>query len=211
MLSAAGRMRRLIDDLLTFSRVTTQKRPFARLDLERVAREVVSDLEVRIAQAGGTVAIGKLPAVEADLTQMRQLFQNLIANAVKFHRPGVPPVVEVAGELVTQPPADPDADEPVPLCRLSVRDNGIGFDEKYRERIFDVFQRLHGRDEYEGTGVGLAVCRKIAERHGGTITAHGRPGEGATFVVTLPVRRPNPREATVDGYPEQTDHDRDGR
>jgi PAS domain S-box-containing protein len=211
MLSAAGRMRRLIDDLLTFSRVTTQKRPFVRLDLGRVAREVVSDLEVRIAQSGGTVAIGNMPAVEADPTQMRQLFQNLIVNAVKFHRPGVPPVVEVAGELVNHAPADPDTDEPVPVCRLSVRDNGIGFDEKYRDRIFDVFQRLHGRDEYEGTGVGLAICRKIAERHGGAITAHGRPGEGATFVVTLPVRQPNPSEASVDGHPEQTDHDRDGR
>jgi signal transduction histidine kinase len=212
MLSAAARMRRLIDDLLTFSRVTTQKKPYRRLDLGRLVREVVSDLDIRIGQANGTVRIGALPRLDADASQMRQLFQNLIANAVKFHRPGVAPVVDVEGELVHRSAPDPDADEPVPMCRIVVRDNGIGFDEKYRDRIFNVFQRLHGRDEYEGTGVGLAICRKIAERHGGTITAHSREGEGTTFVVTLPARHANPREATTDDdQPEQTDHDLDGR
>ncbi len=212
MLAAAGRMRRLIDDLLTFSRVTTQRRPYKRLDLERLVREVVSDLEVRITQAGGTVHVGPLPDLDADPSQMRQLFQNLIANAVKFHRPGVPPVVTVEGEPFTRAPAEPGDGEPVPMVRVTVRDNGIGFDEKYRDRIFDVFQRLHGRDEYEGTGVGLAICRKILERHGGTITAHSKEGEGATFVVTLPARQHNPREAiTDDVQPEQTDHHIDGR
>jgi len=124
----------------------------------------------------------------------------------------VPPVVEVEGEL-ENPPPDPDTGESVPRYRITVRDNGIGFDEKYRDRIFDVFQRLHGRDEYEGTGVGLAICRKIAERHGGTIAAHSRPGEGATFVVTLPARQFNPREVTADDddHSEQTDHHPDGR
>ena len=208
MLSAAGRMRRLIDDLLSFSRVTTQQRPFARINLEKLVREVVSDLEERIGQEEGAVAVGALGAVEADISQMRQLFQNLIVNAVKFHRPGVPPVVEIAGE---REPGPGGADEPVPMYRITVRDNGIGFDEKYLDRIFNVFQRLHGRNEYEGTGMGLAICRKIVERHGGTITARGRPGEGATFVVALPVRRPPTREATVeDEYPDQTDHHLDG-
>ncbi len=211
MLSAAGRMRRLIDDLLTFSRVTTQKRPFVRVDLTDLIREVVSDLEVRLAQTDGTVKIGCLPEIDADFTQMRQLFQNLLVNAVKFHRPGVPPVVEVEGELIREPAEDSEALETSPLCRITVRDNGIGFDEKYREQIFDVFQRLHGRDKYEGTGVGLAICRKIAERHGGSITAHGREGEGATFVVTLPVQQSNASEATVDDVePAKTDHDPDG-
>src|SRR5204862_3927272 len=135
-------------------------------------------------------------------------FQNLIANAVKFHRPGVPPVVEVEveGEPASGCPADPGAGEPLPTYRIVVRDNGIGFDEKYRDRIFDVFQRLHGRDEYEATGVGLAICRKIVERHGGTITAHGRPGQGATFVVTIPARQQLSREATADDeHPEKAD------
>ena len=196
MLGAAGRMRRLIDDLLTFSRVTTHRRPFVRVDLGKAVREVVSDLEVRIAQTGGAVTVGELPDLDGDFTQIRQLFQNLIANALKFHRPGVPPVVEVTGELVDRAPTEPDAGGPVPMCRVSVRDNGIGFDEKYRDRIFDVFQRLHGRDEYEGTGVGLAICRKIVERHGGTITAHSRVGEGATFVVELPADQSDTSEVT---------------
>ena len=196
MLGAAGRMRRLIDDLLTFSRVTTHRRPFVRVDLGKAVREVVSDLEVRIAQTGGAVEVGELPDLDGDFTQIRQLFQNLIANALKFHRPGVPPVVEITGELVDRAPTEPDAGGPVPMCRVSVRDNGIGFDEKYRDRIFDVFQRLHGRDEYEGTGVGLAICRKIVERHGGTITAHSRVGEGATFVVELPADQSDTSEVT---------------
>jgi PAS domain S-box-containing protein len=209
MLSAAGRMRRLIDDLLSFSRVTTQQRPFARIELTRLVREVASDLDERIDQEEGTVVIGDLPTVEADISQMRQLFQNLIVNAVKFHRPGVPPVVEITGALE---PARPGADEADPVYRIQVRDNGIGFEDKYRDRIFDVFQRLHGRNQYEGTGVGLAICRKIVERHGGTITARGRPGEGATFVVALPVRRSPSREATADDeQPDKADHDPDGR
>ncbi len=193
MLGAAGRMRRLIDDLLSFSRVTSQQRPFARVDLGKVAGEVVSDLEIRISHASGTVKVGPLPKIDADPTQMRQLFQNLIANAVKFQRAGVPPVVEIVAEVVNQSSGDGP-----PVCRITVRDNGIGFDEKYRDRIFEVFQRLHGRDEYEGTGVGLAICRKIVERHGGTITAHSREGEGATFVVTLPVQQPNSHEGADD-------------
>ncbi len=210
MLTAAGRMRRLIDDLLTFSRVTTQQRPFKQIDLDKLVREVVSDLDIRIGQANGRVVIGALPAVHADPTQMRQLFQNLIANAVKFHRPGVPPVVEITSELVAPDPNEPGAGRP--FYRFCVRDNGIGFDEKYRDRIFEVFQRLHGRDEYEGTGVGLAICRKIAERHGGTITAHSRPGEGTTFVVTVPVHQTQPHEGNkTDVRPEQTDHHPDGR
>lgn len=186
MLTSAGRMRQLIDDLLSFSRVTTQTRAFAHLDLKKLVHEVVSDLSVRIEQTGGEVHVGELPEIDADPMQMRQLFQNLIANAVKFQRPGVPPVVEVRGELVTEPINSPD-DQPIPCCKLSVRDNGIGFDPKYLDRIFQVFQRLHGREEYEGTGVGLAICRKIAERHGGTISATSRVGEGSTFTVILPV------------------------
>lgn len=201
MLISAERMRRLIDDLLTFSRVTTQARPFVQLDLTKLVREVVSDLSERIEPVNGKVEVSELPAIDGDPTQMRQLFQNLIANAVKFQRPGVPPVVEVYGELVTEPSPDQNG-EPVPTCRISVRDNGIGFDEKYLDRIFQVFQRLHGRDEYEGTGVGLALCRKIVERHGGTITARSRVGQGSVFIVILPLRKPQgtePRLAKPDG------------
>jgi PAS domain S-box-containing protein len=207
MLASAGRMRRLIDDLLTFSRVTTQARPFEPIDLNAVLRDVVSDLDLRIEKSRGRVEVGPLPTIDADPFQIRQLFQNLITNALKFHRPGVPPVVTVRGELVAE--SGPDGPNPL-TCRVSVRDNGIGFDEKYLGRIFQVFQRLHGRDEYEGTGVGLAICRKIAERHGGSITATSREGEGATFVVTLPARQPREGTAT-DARPDQADHHPDGR
>ncbi|MBI1916405.1 MAG: PAS domain S-box protein [Planctomycetes bacterium] len=191
MQAAAGRMRTLIDDLLTLSRVTSRGRPFVRVDLAAVAREVVSDLEGRLAQTGGRVEVGGLPALDADPTQMRQLLQNLIGNALKFHRPGEPPVVRVRGEVLREPPRGAgDARRGGPLCRLAVEDNGIGFEEKQKERIFEVFQRLHGRSAYEGTGIGLAICKKIVQRHGGTITATSTPGQGATFVVTLPLQQP---------------------
>jgi PAS domain S-box-containing protein len=178
MLKAAGRMQRLIGDLLQFARVTTKAQPFVPVDLNGVLADVLSDLESRIEQSRGQVEPGPLPLLDADPTQMRQLLQNLVANALKFHKPGVPPRVRVYTET------DPREG----MCRVCVADNGIGFDEKYLDRIFNVFQRLHGRQEYEGTGIGLAVCRKIAERHGGSITARSRPGEGAVFVVTLPLR-----------------------
>jgi PAS domain S-box-containing protein len=195
MLTAAGRMRRLIDDLLMFSRVSTRARPFVPVDLGRLAGEVVSDLSERIDSSRAEVRIGPLDVIAADPFQIRQLLQNLIANAIKFHRPGVPPLVEIFGESITASFA-PDED-PLPAFRLTVRDNGIGFDEKYLDRIFQVFQRLHGRSEYEGTGVGLAICRKIVDRHGGTITARSRVGEGTSFQVMLPDIRPRaPSDST---------------
>ncbi|HEX6279856.1 MAG TPA: CHASE3 domain-containing protein [Pyrinomonadaceae bacterium] len=183
MQSAAERMHTLINDLLTFSRVTTKAQPFERTNLSKVANEVVDDLETTIEQAGGEVRIGKLPTIDADALQMRQLFQNLIANALKFRKPDTHPVVEVLGGDAA--PGSPDGD--LDFAKVLIRDNGIGFDEKYLDRIFTPFQRLHGRNEYEGTGIGLAVCRKIVERHGGTLTAESKVGEGATFIVTLPV------------------------
>lgn len=187
MYNAASRMHTLINDLLTFSRVTTKAQPFGRTDLNKITAEVVSDLETRIEETGGSVDIGQLPVIEADELQMRQLFQNLIANALKFRKKDVEPNVtltsENAGAKATRNGGSGDSD----AIRIYVKDNGIGFDEKYLDRIFTPFQRLHGRNEYEGTGIGLAVCRKIVERHGGTLTALSAPGEGSTFIVTLPV------------------------
>jgi signal transduction histidine kinase len=170
-------MHTLINDLLTFSRVTSKAQPFVPVDLGQIAHEVLSDLEVRVQQTGGRVEVGSLPTLDADPLQMRQLLQNLIGNGLKFHRAGVPPVVEVRASST-------GGDRPG--VRLEVEDNGIGFDTKYLDRIFTPFQRLHGRTEYEGTGMGLAVCRRIVERHGGTITAESAPGEGAKFTVELP-------------------------
>ena len=176
MQSAAKRMQVLINDLLSFSRVTTKAQPFVRVDLARIAAEVVHDLETRTHETGGRITIGPMPVIEADPLQMRQLLQNLAGNALKFHREGVPPVVDVRGAIANG------------YCEITVTDNGIGFEEKYADRIFTMFERLHARMKYEGTGIGLAICRKIAERHGGEIRAEGRVGEGARFVVSLPVR-----------------------
>jgi light-regulated signal transduction histidine kinase (bacteriophytochrome) len=191
MLDAAGRMRILLQDLLTLSRVTSKAQPFALVNLETIVREVGSDLEVRIEQGGAKVKIEPLPTIEADSLQMRQLFQNLIANALKFQRPGAPPEVVISAKtFVMSARQIPGAEPGDEVCEIAVRDNGIGFDgKKYGDKIFQVFQRLHSRDQYEGTGIGLAVCRKIALRHGGAISAKSAEGEGATFSVTLPVKQ----------------------
>ena len=194
MQDAAQRMSRLISDLLVYSRVTTRARPFEPVDLEAVIANVRSDLDMQMEDVDGTIETRDLPTIDADPTQMRQLLQNLISNALKFHREGVPPVVRIEAEVFpAQDPdwaarVDADADK---ICRLTIADNGIGFDEKYADRIFTPFKRLHGRGDYAGTGMGLAICRRIVERHGGDITVSSTPGEGTTFTVLLPVARSN--------------------
>lgn len=182
------RMQDLIKGLLDFSRAASENAPFVTVDLGNVVDDVLSDLEVRLRRSGGRVEVQDLPLVHGDPTQIRQLLQNLVSNAIKFHRPDEPPLVEVESIVVDSsklPESDPAAD--MNFCRLTVRDNGIGFDEKHLDRIFGIFQRLNGRSQYQGTGVGLAVCRRIVQRHGGTITAQSSVGNGATFVVTLPL------------------------
>ncbi|WP_020471803.1 PAS domain S-box protein [Zavarzinella formosa] len=187
MLNSAGRMRSLINDLLSFSRVSSKAHVFAPVDLGRVVREVLSDLEVRIGETGATVTPGLLPTIEADALQMRQLFQNLIANSLKFRKKDVAPRIEVTATPTGELPPNTDPPATVDGVRITLRDNGIGFDQSYAERIFEVFQRLHAKHEFEGTGIGLAVCRKIVERHGGTIVARSQPNEGAVFLIDMPV------------------------
>jgi PAS domain S-box-containing protein len=182
MQRAAARMQTLINDLLTFSRITTKAQPFTSVNLAEVAGGVVEDLEGRIELVKGRVEVGALPVIDAEPLQMRQLLQNLIGNALKFRRPEEPPVVKVDAEIIPDP-VTPEKQ----LCRLTVSDNCIGFDEKYLDRIFNVFQRLHTRNEYEGTGMGLAIVRKIALYHGGDITAKSKLGEGSTFILTIPM------------------------
>jgi len=179
MIAAAVRMRTLINDLLAFSRVTSMAKPFVPVNLALIVKEVLSDLEARLQDTKGRIEVCDLPTIDADPMQMYQLLQNLIGNGLKFHAPGVEPLITISCE------------NGGPNYRLSVTDNGIGFDEKYVDRIFTVFQRLHGRREYEGTGIGLAICRKIAERHGGQIEAHSAPGAGSTFTVVLPMKQTN--------------------
>lgn len=179
MIAAAGRMRTLINDLLAFSRVTSMAKPFVPVDLGLTLKEVLSDLEARTRDTKGRIEVCDLPTIDADPMQIRQLLQNLISNALKFHLPGVAPIIKISGE------------NGGPNYQLSITDNGIGFDEKYLDRIFTMFQRLHGRNEYEGTGMGLAICRKIVERHSGQIKARSAPGAGSTFTITLPLKHSN--------------------
>jgi PAS domain S-box-containing protein len=208
MQGAAGRMRTLIDDLLAFSRVIRSAEPFIPVDLAAVTKEVLSDLEVRIEKSGARVEVTDLPTIEADPTQMRQLLLNLVGNSLKFQSPGGTPIVKIQARTLRRPwkadtaflrklpasggqPSDSEQ-----FCELTVEDNGIGFEEKYAEKVFAVFQRLHGRDQYEGNGVGLAVCRRIADHHQGTIQAKSQLGQGATFIVTLPFTHPKTEPST---------------
>lgn len=180
MQNAAAHMQALIESLLAFSRVTTKSGPVQEINLRKVAEEALSNLEVQIEETKGVVQVDSLPTVRVDRLQMVQLFQNLIGNALKFHREGVPPHVKIYS---------PGGDEKNPASvEICVEDNGIGFDEKYLGRIFAPFERLHGKEQYHGVGMGLAICMKIVERHSGTITARSTIGAGSTFIVALPAR-----------------------
>lgn len=179
MLSAAARMRLLITDLLSYSQIVTGVTPFAPTDLAVVARDVVGDLETSIAESGGRIDVCGLPVIEADAIQIRQLLQNLLGNALKFRRAEVAPVIALQASIVGGD------------CTITITDNGIGFDEAHGERIFRMFERLHSRDQYDGSGMGLAICRRIMERHGGTIVATSTLGLGTTFSVTLPITQPD--------------------
>jgi signal transduction histidine kinase len=186
MTSAAGRMQTLINDLLHYSQVTLNPEPPRPVDLGQVVAEVLTDLDERIRTTHGTVRVGPLPTVMGNPLQMRQLFQNLIANALKFHAAGVAPQVHIdalARGGVRPTRLDPQRQ---PRWEIKVRDNGIGFDQRHAEKIFAPFQRLHGRQAFEGTGMGLAICRRIAAVHGGSITAQAGARGGSTFVVVLP-------------------------
>lgn len=169
----ATRMQTLIQDLLSYSRVTTRGQSFTITDAERACNDALQNLQPALADSQGVVSVGSLPRVLADATQLTQLFQNLIGNAIKYRdhrRPEIRVTAKTAGELAA----------------FSIEDNGIGIDSQYFERIFQMFQRLHTRKAYAGTGIGLALCRKIVERHGGRISVESRLGEGSTFLFTIP-------------------------
>ncbi|MGA2223446.1 MAG: ATP-binding protein [Syntrophobacteraceae bacterium] len=184
---AAKRMSEMIRGLLEFSRVGRSSNPFTTNDLTFLVGEVMSDIEVLIEQSGARIEVGDLPTIEADPIQMRQLFQNIIINSMKF-RGEENPVIKIyakPGSACREGDDHPEGK----TYQVFVEDNGIGFDEQYLDRIFTLFQRLHGRSAYEGTGMGLAVCRRIVERHKGCITAISSPGNGATFIITLPEKQ----------------------
>ncbi|GAB3718368.1 PAS domain-containing protein [Spirosoma lituiforme] len=189
MQSAAARMSTLIRDLLTFSRIATQPPTAIPVPLGKVIDTILDDLELRIRETGAVIDVDSLPVVPGDRLQLEQLFQNLLSNALKFHQAGQRPVVHVGYQKITrnQLPASLKAGQTASQYhQIDVTDNGVGFDEKYLDRIFQVFQRLHGRNEFAGTGIGLAICEKVVTNHGGAITARSQPGQGATFTIYLP-------------------------
>lgn len=190
MCNSAIRMENLINALLTLSSVSRDRKSYDRVDLGEILQEVLIDMETYIEELGGRVDIEELPVIDADPTHMRQLFQNLVSNALKYQREGVSPHIEIKNVIAESDQRNKGTGlDGCEYCSIIVKDNGIGFDEKYLDQIFDVFQRLHRRFEYSGTGMGLTICRRIVERHGGTITAKSKPGEGATFIITLPMRQ----------------------
>ncbi len=185
---SAERMSKLIKDLLNFSRLSSHREAFQPVALDQVVRRILDDQELRIKGLNVRVEVGPLPVVEGISSQIEQLFANLIANALKFTRPDVQPLLRLQTERIDGSGYNGlTADRP--YVRITVEDNGIGFDEKYLDHIFKVFQRLHGKGEFEGTGIGLAICRRVVVYHSGHITAHSRPGQGTTFVVVLPERQ----------------------
>jgi signal transduction histidine kinase len=191
MQNAAGRMRTLINDLLSYSRVTTGAKEFQKVSLTKVLTEVISDLQIRIEETKATINFDELPTIECEPMQMRQLLQNLLGNALKFRKADVSPIITVTAEIV---PED-EAKGVEAHANLVISDNGIGFENQFKDKIFTIFQRLHSRTEYEGTGIGLATVRKIVERHGGTINADGELNVGSKFHVTLPLSQGNKVQA----------------
>jgi light-regulated signal transduction histidine kinase (bacteriophytochrome) len=168
----AQRMQRLINDLLAYSRVESKGRPFVQFDCGTVLQHALANLRHAIDECNATITHDDLPAICGDETQILQLFQNLIGNAIKFRAPA-PPLIHIG--LIDRPGE----------WEISVKDNGIGIDPKFFDRIFEIFHRLHSREQYAGTGIGLAVCKKIVERHGGRIRVDSAPGQGTTFSFTI--------------------------
>lgn len=189
MQQASARMQKLIEDLLSFSRISSGHEQFARVDLTAVVNEVVDDIEGQIIREKAKVGVQPIAEVDGDRGQIRRLFQNLISNAIKFHKPGSSPVVGITGRIVSGAEAEKEfgfALAENSYVRIVIKDNGIGFDKKYADKIFNIFQRLQGRAEFEGTGIGLAICRKIMTNHHGYIRAQSVPNEGSEFILIFP-------------------------
>lgn len=185
IIDASARMSTLIHDLLNYSRLSINSM-FEPTDLKLQVHDILADLEFVIAEKKATINIGYLPVIDAVPGQMRQVFQNLISNALKFSKKDTPSVINVSSEIVYEHSPGGGKKE---YCRITVSDNGIGFNEQYLGKIFTIFQRLNPKDAYEGTGIGLAIVKKIVEKHNGTISASSSEGQGAAFIIKLPVRQ----------------------
>jgi len=188
IITSSARMTRLINDLLDFSRLSVNA-AFEMTDLNHVMEEVLSDLEIAIKEKDARIETVPLPQAEVIPGQIRQVLQNLVSNALKFSRKGERPIVRIAAERVEHLDCNAAPDPDGVYFRIIVSDNGIGFDNQYADKIFTIFQRLHSRERYEGTGIGLAITKKIIERHNGIITACSKEGEGTSFIMVLPLKQ----------------------
>jgi signal transduction histidine kinase len=199
------RMQDLINDILRFSKISVEKQSFEAVDLNGVMEEVLSELEGLIREKNAVITVDKLPVLPASTVLMGPLFSNLISNSLKYSKKKVEPRIRIRYEEAPVAIGLNGREPETHYGRIYIEDNGIGFDQKYAEQIFDMFRRLHANAEYEGTGIGLALCKKIVEMHKGYISALGRPGEGAVFIVSLPLqesRKEKPAEAQP-GLPEE--------
>lgn len=188
---ASSRMQALVQDVLAYSQLSSQEREFTPTDLNEILKEILVDFELRIEQLGAQITIGTLPTIAAHPLQMTQLFNNLLSNALKFTREGVPPVIEMWTTTPDTAAFPISIGEYVPgnYVQISIKDNGIGFAPEYADKIFTIFQRLHSKSTYEGTGIGLAICKKIIANHNGIMYALGTPGARALFTILLPVHQ----------------------
>jgi len=188
IISSSQRMSRLINDLLNYSRLSGEGL-YKCTDINIILQELLADLEILIAEKNATIHIGKFPEMEVIPGQIHQLFQNILSNALKFSKKDVPPVITINVSRTAEQKLEGAEDENGNFCRIVVSDNGIGFNEIYKEKIFNMFQRLHSKETFEGTGIGLAIVKKIVEKHNGIITVSSREGEGTTFILVLPIRQ----------------------
>ncbi len=188
IINSSERMSGLINDLLAYSRLSVQSL-FELTDLNKIIDDILSDLEIPITEKNANIKVAKLPSVDSIPGQIRQLFQNILSNALKFSQPGMPPHIDITSDFVNEKDTNARAVPWGPYCRIYIQDNGIGFDEQYLEKIFTLFQRLNAKEAYEGTGIGLAIAKKIIDRHNGLITARSKETEGATFIIILPLEQ----------------------
>lgn len=194
IVKASDRMQRLINDLLKFSRHAMATEDFKKVDLNEIVAEVLVDLETELHDKEAQVRFENLPVIQAIPSQMRQVFQNLVGNAIKFSKPGEAPLVQIYSEAIENMKGtnNQGVTSVQRFHRIYIKDNGIGFDSKYAEDIFVVFKRLHSYHEFEGSGIGLSICKKIVDKHRGTIVANSRLNEGSTFIITLPEAQAQP-------------------
>lgn len=187
IIDSSLRMRTLIIDILNYSKLSANDHVMDCIDLKEIVNELIEDFELIIAEKKARFIVGDMPCIDANKGQIRQVFQNIVSNALKFARADLAPVIEITSKNILEKSFSSVEDENGPYCLISIRDNGIGFDEKYVQNIFSLFERLNSKDKYEGTGIGLAIAKKIIEKHNGMITAFSKPDEGAEFQMILPL------------------------